>query len=42
VNDLKEKYGVVLHSVTEPIDTSNCTGEMIFTLLAGFAAKSGR
>jgi DNA invertase Pin-like site-specific DNA recombinase len=25
--------------VTEPIDTSNPMGEMIFTLLAGFAAE---
>ena len=42
VNDLKEKYGVVLRSVTEPIDTSNPMGEMIFTLLAGFAAEERR
>lgn len=42
VNDLKEKYGVVLRSVTEPIDTSSPMGEMIFTLLAGFAAEERR
>jgi site-specific DNA recombinase len=42
VNDLQEKYGVVLRSVTEPIDTSNPMGQMIFTLLAGFAAEERR
>jgi len=42
VNDLKEKYGVVLRSVTEPIDTSSPMGQMIFTLLAGFAAEERR
>ena len=42
VNDLKEKYGVVLRSVTEPIDTSNPMGEMIFTVLAVFAAEERR
>ena len=39
VNNLREKYGVVLRSVTEPIDTSTSMGEMIFALLAGFAAE---
>ena len=39
VNDLREKYEVVLRSVTEPIDTSTSMGEMIFALLAGFAAE---
>ncbi|MEP6539426.1 MAG: recombinase family protein, partial [Bryobacteraceae bacterium] len=28
--------------MTEPIDTSNPMGEMIFTLLAGFAAEERR
>ena len=42
VNDLKEKYGVVLRSVTEPIDTSSPIGQMIFTLLAVFAAEERR
>jgi site-specific DNA recombinase len=42
VNALNENYGVVLRSVTEPIDTSNPMGEMIFTLLAGFAAEERR
>jgi site-specific DNA recombinase len=39
VNDLKEKYGVVLRSVTEPIDTSNPMGEMIFTLFGRFRCR---
>ena len=39
VNDLKEKYDVVLRSVTEPIDTASPIGGMIFAVLAGFAAE---
>ena len=42
VNDLRERHGVVLRSVTEPIDTSTPMGEMIFALLAGFAAEERR
>jgi site-specific DNA recombinase len=42
VNELKEKYGVVLRSVTEPIDTASPIGEMIFAVLAGFAAEERR
>ncbi len=39
VNSLRVKHGIVLRSVTEPIDTSTSMGEMIFALLAGFAAE---
>ena len=42
VNDLREEYGVVLRSVTEPIDTATPMGEIIFALLAGFAAEERR
>lgn len=39
VNTLQEQYGVVLRSVTEPIDTATPMGQTIFALLAGFAAQ---
>ncbi len=42
VNDLKEKYDIVLRSVTEPIDTASPIGGMIFAVLAGFAAEERR
>lgn len=41
-NDLRERYGVVLRSVTEPIDTSTPMGETIFAILAGMAAQERR
>jgi site-specific DNA recombinase len=42
VNDLKERYGIVLPSVTEPIDTASPMGGMIFAILASFAAEERR
>jgi len=42
VNDLKERYGIVLRSVTEPIDTASPMGGMIFAILASFAAEERR
>ncbi|SFG65182.1 recombinase family protein [Methylobacterium gossipiicola] len=39
VHDLRDRFGVVLRSVSEPIDTSTAMGEMIFTILAGMAAQ---
>ena len=42
VHDLKEQYGVVLRSVTEPIDTASAMGGMIFAILASFAAEERR
>jgi site-specific DNA recombinase len=42
VHDLKEHYGVVLRSVTEPIDTATPMGAMIFAILASFAAEERR
>ena len=42
VNDLKEKYGVVLRNVTEPIDTASSIGEITFAVLAGLAAEERR
>jgi site-specific DNA recombinase len=42
VNDLKQEYGVVLRSVTEPIDTATPMGGMIFAVLASFAAEERR
>ena len=42
VHDLKEQYGVVLRSVTEPIDTATPMGAMIFAILASFAAEERR
>ena len=41
-NGLREKYGVVLRSVTEPIDTATPMGEMLFAVLAGFAGEERR
>jgi site-specific DNA recombinase len=41
-HDLKEQYGVVLRSVTEPIDTATPMGAMIFAILASFAAEERR
>jgi site-specific DNA recombinase len=42
VHDLKEQYGIVLRSVTEPIDTAPPMGAMIFAILASFAAEERR
>lgn len=36
---LQEEYGVVLRSVTEPIDTATAIGQMIFAVLAGMAQQ---
>jgi site-specific DNA recombinase len=41
-HDLKEKYGIVLRGVTEPIDTASPMGGMIFAILASFAAEERR
>ena len=42
VNELHERHGVVLRSVTEPIDTATPMGAMIFAILASFAAEERR
>ena len=42
VNELQEQHGVVLRSVTEPIDTATPMGAMIFAILASFAAEERR
>jgi site-specific DNA recombinase len=42
VNELQERHGVVLRSVTEPIDTATPMGAMIFAILASFAAEERR
>jgi site-specific DNA recombinase len=42
VHDLNQQYGVVLRSVTEPIDTASPMGGMIFAILASFAAEERR
>jgi site-specific DNA recombinase len=39
VNELAEKHGVVIRSVTEPIDTSTPMGKTIFAVLAGMAEQ---
>jgi site-specific DNA recombinase len=36
---LQEQFEVVLRSVTEPIDTSTPTGQMLFAIFAGMAAQ---
>ena len=38
-NDLQEKWGVQLRSVTEPIDTATPMGQMIFGILASMAQQ---
>jgi len=38
-NLLQERFGVVLRSVTEPIDTSTPMGQTVFAILAGMAAQ---
>lgn len=38
-NLLQEEYGVVLRSVTEPIDTATPMGQTVFAILAGMAAQ---
>ena len=38
-HELRERYGVALRSVTEPIDTATPMGQMIFAVLAGMAAQ---
>jgi site-specific DNA recombinase len=42
VHELNERYGIVLRSVTEPIDTASPMGGMIFAILASFAAEERR
>jgi site-specific DNA recombinase len=42
VHDLKHQHGIVLRSVTEPIDTASPMGGMIFAILASFAAEERR
>ena len=42
VNELQERHGIVLRSVTEPIDTATPMGGMIFAILASFAAEERR
>jgi site-specific DNA recombinase len=42
VDALTEQYGIVLRSVTEPIDTATPMGAMIFAVLASFAAEERR
>lgn len=39
VNDLSERFGVVIRSVTEPIDTATPMGRTIFAVLAGMAEQ---
>lgn len=38
-NDLSEKHGVQLRSVTEPIDTATPMGRTVFAILAGMAEQ---
>lgn len=38
-NDLSERHGVVIRSVTEPIDTATPMGRTIFAVLAGMAEQ---
>lgn len=37
VKDLDEKFGIVMRSVSEPIDTANPLGRTLFAILAGMA-----
>lgn len=39
VHRLRDEHGIVIRSVTEPIDTATPMGEMIFTVLASMAAQ---
>ena len=39
VHNLRDRFGIVVRSVTEPIDTATPMGEMIFTVLASMAAQ---
>jgi site-specific DNA recombinase len=39
VNELSERFGVVIRSVTEPIDTATPMGRTIFAVLAGMAEQ---
>lgn len=39
VNELAEQHGVIIRSVTEPIDTSTPMGKTIFAVLAGMAEQ---
>ena len=39
VNDLSERFGVVIRSVTEPIDTATPMGRTVFAVLAGMAEQ---
>ena len=38
-NELRERHGVVLRSVTEPIDTATPMGQTLFAILAGMAQQ---
>jgi site-specific DNA recombinase len=42
VHMLRDRFGVAVRSVTEPIDTATPMGEMIFTVLASMAAQERR
>ncbi|MFC6790593.1 recombinase family protein [Methylobacterium komagatae] len=39
VHEMRDRHGIVIRSVTEPIDTATPMGEMIFTVLASMAAQ---
>lgn len=39
VHQMRDQHGIVIRSVTEPIDTATPMGEMIFTVLASMAAQ---
>ena len=39
VHAMRDQFGIVIRSVTEPIDTASPMGEMIFTVLASMAAQ---
>lgn len=41
-NRLREEYGIVLKSVTEPIDTATSMGSMFFAVLASMAEQERR
>ena len=39
VHEMRQAYGVLLRSVTEPIDTATAMGQTIFAILAGMAQQ---
>lgn len=41
-NRLREEYGIVLRSVTEPIDTATSMGSIFFAVLASMAEQERR